>query len=253
MSSHASHQLQSPCVRNDCLCSSAVGQKHETASSSSFITVFKFSLPAVETRLRNLVAIIWKNPHWCVLLLDDHFLLKGCSAAAQYVLHKVIWFMRRVVVLWLRSQPVVSGTHCRKHNAVLLCCANSALRCLPLISQNTPGIMYIHTSGFPKGHETQCVISGALLPCLCSFIAALQPGGVSLCPDGQSGGMTESPPNRSYAARWSCVRGIAGGESKKIEWPLTALLIMARPHCRCHPNPSPLANTLSCPVPFHRE
>lgn len=59
VSSHASHQLQSPCVRNDCLCSSVVGQKHETAPSSSFITAFKFSLPAVETRLRNLVAIIW--------------------------------------------------------------------------------------------------------------------------------------------------------------------------------------------------
>lgn len=42
VSSHASHQLQGPCVRNDCLRSPLVGQKHETASSSSFITVFKF-------------------------------------------------------------------------------------------------------------------------------------------------------------------------------------------------------------------
>lgn len=59
--SHASHQLQSPCVRSDCLCSSVVGQKQETASSSSFITVFKFSFPAVGTRWRNLVAFIWKS------------------------------------------------------------------------------------------------------------------------------------------------------------------------------------------------
>lgn len=44
-----------------CLCSSVVGQKQETASSSSFITVFKFSFPAVETRLRNLGAFTWKS------------------------------------------------------------------------------------------------------------------------------------------------------------------------------------------------
>lgn len=50
VSSHASHQLQRPCVRNGCCCSSPVGPKHETASSTSLIAVFKFSLPAVETR-----------------------------------------------------------------------------------------------------------------------------------------------------------------------------------------------------------
>lgn len=139
----------------------------------------------------------------------------------------------------------------QEHNAALLCCANSTLRCLPLMSQNTPPIMYIHTSGFPKGHETQCVISGALLPRLCSFIAALQPGGVSLCPGRQSEGwMTESAPNSSSAARWRCVcvcvlcvlHSWRWGRKDPVTWaPVTATLI-----------PPFWLNALPSPVPFHR-
>lgn len=256
VSSHASHQLQGPCVRNGCHCSSAVGQQHETPSSRSFIAAFKFSLPAVETRSGQLSCFYLKKTkpkQRGLLLLDDHLFLKGSSVVVQYVLRKVIWYMRQVLVLRLCSQPVVSGTHCQEHNAVLLRCANSTLQCLPLMSQNTPRIMYIHPSGFPKGHETQCVISGALLPRLCSFIAALQPGGVSLCPDRQSQGwMTESPPNSGCAARWSCVCCIAGGQSEKIQWLLTALLGMAWPPVTATLIPSLCLSALPSPLPFQR-
>lgn len=219
---------------------------HQVASSQCLNLVFLQSRPNLTTWL-----LLFEKRQRGLLLLDDHLFLKGSSVVVQYVLHKVIWYMRQGLVLRLCSQPVVSGTHCQEHNAVLLCCANSTRRCLSLMSQNTPRIMYIHTSGFPKGHETLCVISGALLPRLCSFIAALQPGGVSLCPDRQSEGwMTESFPNSSSAARWSCVRCIAGGQSEKIRWLLTALLLMAWSPATATLIPSPWLSALPSLCPF---
>lgn len=93
-------------------CSSVVGPKHETASSRSFIAVFKFSLPAAESRSGQLGCFYLEKRQRGLLLLDDHLFLKGSRVVVQYVLHKVIWYMRQVLVLWLRSQPVVSGTQC---------------------------------------------------------------------------------------------------------------------------------------------
>lgn len=51
VSSHATHQLLGLCERDDCICSSVVGQKHETALSSSPIMAVECSLSAPGTPL----------------------------------------------------------------------------------------------------------------------------------------------------------------------------------------------------------
>lgn len=49
VSSHATHQLQGLSERHDYICSSLVGQEHETPLSASFITLVNFSLTSVKT------------------------------------------------------------------------------------------------------------------------------------------------------------------------------------------------------------
>lgn len=171
VSSRAGHQLQGPCMRNGCRCSSAAGPKHETAASSSSVAVFKCGLPAAQTRPGQFSRFYLEKLRG-LLLLDDRLFSRGSPVVGQHVLRSYL----------------VNETSAGCFRDTVRHDANSTLPWLPLMSQNTPRIMYVHTSGFPKGRETQRVMAGALLPRLCSFIAALQPGGVAWCPDGQSQG-----------------------------------------------------------------
>lgn len=55
----------------------------------------------------------------------------------------------------------------------------SAMSALDVPKYTKSSFTHTHTlTSFPKGHKAHCAISGAALPSPCSFIAAVEPGGV---------------------------------------------------------------------------
>lgn len=202
-------------------------------------TIRVFVLP-----LTNLYARL----HWCVCLL-------------------YVW---DVCYDWAASlTEVVLGTGCWEQCTVLFCCANSSLSHVcpwcPKIHKeymythaptHPPTFTHSHThqaSRVPKGREAHSVISGAVLPCPCSFIAALHCGGVALCPNRQSGqGVTEHPLK-------AVILPDESGHNRPSTWKERPTVsdhgYGPMPLCCCHccsPIPSlPWFNLLSSSVAFH--
>lgn len=165
VSSHASHQLQGLCERDDCICSSVVGQKHETSLSSSPIIAVECSLRAPRTPLLIQVArsLLPEKCHCCLLLFATFIFMGRLCATVQYVLLVVICYLRQVAVLWLRHRAcltaVVLGTRCQEHYAVLFCCANSSLcRVCPWCPKIHEEWLYTHTHAHKLPQRTQSTL-----------------------------------------------------------------------------------------------